>query len=326
MAIYSKVLSATSALTLLGIVTASAQEPLSVRLDFSPWGVHAAMHLATERGWFEEAGLNVDVQDGRGSGNTLQLVNSGQVDVGQIQLGLLVSAREQGAEVKSFAGFGRKTDLCVLVDEDSPVQEVADLRDKSMVVFAASPWAPFIDAFLEHGGLTRDENVEVLFVDPAALWGTYTTGRADGLMSTVGSALPVAAASRPSKCITSDVADLYFPSYGLMATEATIKNRSEELAKLVQVQQRAWQAISEDLDVGVQAMISQRPEANLDPDVTREQIRLTIEYFDTPATEGQPIGWQAQEDWEDALRGMERAGVVSAGWDVSDYFTNDLVE
>ncbi|WP_439604768.1 ABC transporter substrate-binding protein, partial [Shinella sp.] len=165
MGILGKLMGAASVLAIMGVASASAQDPLSVRLDFSPWGVHAGMHLAQERGWFEDAGLNVDIQDGRGSGNTLQLVNSGQVDVGQIQLGLLVSARQQGANVKSFAGFGRKTDLCVLVDEDSPIAEVADLKGKSLVVFAASPWAPFIDAFLEAGGLTQSD-VEVLFVDP----------------------------------------------------------------------------------------------------------------------------------------------------------------
>ena len=36
-----------------------AQEKLSVRLDFSPWGIHAAMHLAQEKGWFKQAGLDV---------------------------------------------------------------------------------------------------------------------------------------------------------------------------------------------------------------------------------------------------------------------------
>ena len=49
---------------------AAAQEKMSVRLDFAPWGVQAAMHLANQNGMFKAAGLEVDVQDGRGSGNT----------------------------------------------------------------------------------------------------------------------------------------------------------------------------------------------------------------------------------------------------------------
>ncbi len=322
---FKHALAAAAALALMGGWSAQAQEKLSVRLDFSPWGVHAGMHLAKERGWFEEAGLDVDVQDGRGSGNTLQLVNSGQVDVGQIQLGLVPSAREQGAKVKSFAGFVRKTDLCVLIDKESPITKISELDGKSITVFAASPWAPYIDAFLEGGGLNRDK-VEIMFVDPAALWGTYTAKRADGLMSTVSSALPVAEANRPSKCLTSDLADLYFPSYGLIATDETIEQKGEALAKLVEVQQRAWKAIEEDPEAGVDAMIAQRPDANLNRDVLREQIKLTIEYFNTPATEGKAIGWQAEEDWTAALKGMERAGVVKPGWKTGDYYTNDLVK
>lgn len=309
----------------LAATTASAQQPLTVRLDFSPWGVHAAMHLAKERGWFEEAGLDVDVQDGRGSGNTLQLVNAGQVDVGQIQLGLLGAARDQGATIKAFAGIQKKTDLCILVDKESDIGGIADLKGKKVVVFAASPWAPYIDTYLAAADLTR-EDVEVLFVDPAALWGTYTAGRADGLMSTVGSAIPVAEKSRPSKCLMLDEAGLFFPSYGLVATEQTIARRGEDLAKLVAVQQRAWEEISKDPDAGVRAIIAQRPDAKLDPDVLRQQIELTIAYFDTPATEGKPIGWQAAEDWEAALKGMEQAGIVKSGWKPGDYFTNDLVQ
>jgi len=309
----------------LSAAPAFAQEPLTVRLDFSPWGVHAGMHLAKERGWFEEAGLNVEIQDGRGSGNTVQLVNAGQVDVGQVQLGLVGAARKEGATIKAFAGFQRKTDLCILVDKDSSIEGIADLKGKKVVVFAASPWAPFIDPFLQAGGLTRDD-VEVLFVDPAALWGTYTAGRADGLMSTIGSAIPVAEKSRPSKCLMLSLADLQFPSYGLVATEATIKERADDLKKLVAVEQRAWEEIKKDPQAGVEAIMNQRPDAKLDPDVLRQQIEITVDYFDTPSTEGKPIGWQSEEDWKAALSSMEKAGLVEPGWDPSDYYTNDLVQ
>ncbi len=310
---------------LVSATSAANAEELSIRLDFSPWGVHAAMHLAQEKGWFEEEGLTVDIQDGRGSGNTLQLVNAGQVDVGQVQLGLLGGIRAEGATTKSFAGFVRRTDLCVLVDEESDIETIEDLEAKTIVVFAASPWAPYIDPFLEAGGQDRD-SVEVMFVDPAALWGTYTSGRADGLMSTYSSALPVAAGPRPSRCILSSEAGLEFPSYGLVATEDTIDSRGEALAKLIRVQQRAWEHLKDNIEDGVEAMLSQRADANLDPDVTREQIRMTIEFMDTPATEGSPIGWQAREDWEAALESLEQAGVIEPGWNPEDYYTNDYVE
>jgi NitT/TauT family transport system substrate-binding protein len=317
-------LPAVAATWLLLATPVLANETLTVRLDFAPWGSHAAMHLAKHNGWFEEAGLDVDVQDGRGSGNTLQLINAGQADVGQIQLGLIPAARQGGAKVQGIAGWSRRTDLCVLVDKDSPIEKIEDLKGKTLVVFAASPWAPYIDTFLAAGGLDHS-NTTVEFVDASALFGTYTAGRADAMMSTVGAALPIAEASRPSKCLTSDMADLYFPSYGLIASDDTIQNRPDVLKKLVAVQQRAWAELAKNPDLGVEAMIAERPDAMLNPDVLREQIKLTVEYFDTPATQGKPIGWQAEEDWEAALKGMERAGVVQPGWNAGDYFTNDLI-
>jgi NitT/TauT family transport system substrate-binding protein len=164
-----------------------------------------------------------------------------------------------------------------------------------------------------------------MFVDPSALWGTYTAKRADGLMSTTPSAIPVAERPRPSRSILAESAGISFPSYGLIATEATIRARGPALRKLVETQQRAWAHLRTNPDDGVEAMLRQRPDARLDRMVTREQIRLTLEFFDTPASAGRPIGWQAEADWTAALRSLEAAGAIRAGWQVGNYFTNDLI-
>jgi NitT/TauT family transport system substrate-binding protein len=321
-----KIILTSALLSLLSLSSpALSQEKVTVRLDFSPWGVQAGMHLAKNKGWFKDAGLDVTIEDGRGSGNTIQLVNAGQTDIGQVQVGLVGSAREQGGKIKSIMNFQRKTDLCVLVDKDAPVKGVSDLKGKKVVVFAASPWAPFIDTFLKSGGLKRDD-LPVEVVDPAALWGTYTTKRADGMMSTVGSALPIADAARPSKCILASDGGVAFPSYGLVAREDTIANRGPVLKKVVEIQQRAWEHLKKNPEDGVKAMIAERPDAKLDPKVLLGQIQLTIDYFDTPASKAKPIGWQAKEDWEAALKSLEAAGVVKPGWKVDDYYTNALVQ
>lgn len=304
---------------------ARAAEKLSVRLDFSPWGVQAAMHLANNKGWFREAGLDVDVQDGRGSGNTIQLVNAGQADVGEVQVGLVGSARVQGAKIKSIWNFQRRTDLCILIDKDSPISKISDLRGKKVIVFAASPWAPFIDTYLKAGGLVRDD-LPVEVVDPAALWGTYIAKRSDGLMSTVGSALPLAAGPRPSKCLLASDGGISFPSYGLVAREDTIANRAPALRALIKVEQRAWEHLRSKPEDGAAAIIAERPDARLDAKILTEQIKLTIDYFDTPSTKDKPIGWQSKEDWDAALKSMETAGVVRPGWNSADYYTNALAE
>jgi NitT/TauT family transport system substrate-binding protein len=304
---------------------ARAADKLSVKLDFFPWGLHTAMHLATVNGWFKEAGLDVDVQDGRGSANALQLVNAGQFDVGQIQVGLLSQAAAGGARMKAFAGFMRGTDLAVMVPLEGSLTKVADFRGKSLVVFAASPWAPFVDLWLKAGGLSR-ETVNVMFVDPSALFGTYTSGRADGLMSPVGSGLPVAQKARPSRAVMASDAGINFPSYGLVTTDAILQSKRDALGRLVKVQQRAWAWLRDGhLDDGVAATLAQRPDARLDAGIIRAQAEICLGLFDTPSTQGKPIGWQSEADWDGGIATQVAAGVVKPGLNASDFFTNELI-
>ena len=111
-------------------------------------------------------------------------------------------------------------------------------------------------------------------------------------MSTEPSAIPVAAANRPSKAILAEDVGITFPSYGLIATEKTIDTRKDALKKLVQVQQKAWAYIRDGhIDEAADAIIKQRPNAKLDKKVLADQIKLTIDFFDTPNTKGKPIGY-----------------------------------
>ncbi|CDX33787.1 NMT1/THI5 like domain protein [Mesorhizobium sp. SOD10] len=319
------VVGAAATVAMPAIVHAQGLEPISARMDFAPWGVQAAMHLAQVKGWFKEVGLEVDIQDGRGSANTLQLVNAGQVDVGQVQLGLVPQARLKSATVRAIAGFARATDLAAVVDRESSFKTVADLKGKSIVCFAASPWAPYIDYWLAQGGLDRS-TVELLLVDPAALWSTYTTKRADAILSTGPSIIPPAEAVRPSRAILASDAGVNFPSYGLIASDDTIANRGNTLKALVRSQQRAWAYLRDGhVEEGAEAMLQQRPNAKLVKEVIVRQIELTLETFDTPATAGKPIGWQADADWNAALDTMKKAQALTSAIALSSIFTNDFV-
>jgi NitT/TauT family transport system substrate-binding protein len=304
---------------------ARAADALAVRTDFFPWGLHAALHLCNVNGWFKDAGLEVDVQDGLGSANTLQLVNAGQVDVGQIQVGLISQAYESGARLKCFAGFIRATDLAAMVPTDSPMTGPADFKGKTLVCFGSSPWAPFIDLWLKKGGMSR-ETVNILMVDPAALFGTYTAGRVDGLLSIVASSLPVAQKARPSKAIMASDVGIRFPSYGFVATQPVMSSKQDALKRLVTVQQHAWAYIRDGhVDEAVAATLKQRPDARLDSDIIKAQLEICLTLMDTPATQGKPIGWQAKTDWENCLATQRDAGVVKANLNPDDFFTNEMI-
>ena len=109
---------------------ATAQEKVTVRMDFLPAGTHAPFHLAVAKGWYREAGLDVEVQDGRGSINTIQLVGAGQADFGWVSLGPMAIAREQGMRLKAVAGVFRRLDARIGILAAAHQLVVLLLRDR----------------------------------------------------------------------------------------------------------------------------------------------------------------------------------------------------
>jgi NitT/TauT family transport system substrate-binding protein len=307
------------------VATAQRAEKVVIRTDFTPAGSHAALHLAYAKGWFKDAGLDVDLQDGKGSLNTIQLVGIGEADIGQLSVSTVPAAREAGMKVKSVAAFARRSDLSVIVPKDSAIKVAQDLRGKRLVLFASSPWVPLVDPFLANAGMKR-EDVTLLFVDSNAMYSTYSVGRADAVLSLAPFALPILEKILPSRAIDAADYGISMPALGLVAREETIATRPEVIRKVVQVTIRAWEYMgSGHVDEAVAAIIKNRPDAKLDPVILAGQANAYLNYFDTPATKGKPVGWQSEEDWKQALVIMQKAGLIKSGMPVQDVYTNDFI-
>lgn len=311
---------------LLATGAAAQTERLRVRLDWTPWGVHAPFHLAQQRGWFAAAGLDVQLEDGNGSVTTVQIVGSGdQFDLGHASLAPMMIARDKGLPVKAVAVFARLSDVGLLVPRDSGIRGPKDLKGKKVAYTAGSLEAPFVDAFLAAGGLKRAD-VELVNVDAAGKAATYAAGRTDVAFSTIPFFLPVVSATRPSDGIRFSDYNLNMPSFGLFATEAKIAARREAIARFASVVAAAWQYILDGhQDEAVEAILAQRPQARLDRAVLRGQIDALAGFVRPAAAQAQPIGVPAPAEWSAAMTTLSAAGLVRAAGNPADFFVAGLV-
>jgi NitT/TauT family transport system substrate-binding protein len=166
-------------------------------------------------------------------------------------------------------------------------------------------------------------------VAPPAMVSTYASGNADAFLSLAPFGVPLVAKSRPARALLALDYGVVFPSYGLVTNEETLAKRPAVLRKLVQINTRAWEYIYQNAantEEGVKAIIAERPQAKLDPDLLRGQIVAYREFFDTPNTKGKRFGWQSDADWIAAIKSMEGAGVIKPGRKPTDYYTNQFVD
>lgn len=315
---------AISALFGSAAATAQALEPVKVRLDWTPWANHAAVHLAQQKGWYRQAGLDVTLEDGNGSVTTVQIVGSSNAfDVGQAALAPMMIARDKGLPVKALAVFLRKNDIGVLVPADSGITGAAGLKGKKVGYTAGSLEAPFIDAFLATGKLKRDD-VELVNLDAASKAANYAVGRTDAVFSTIPFVLPTTNRSRPSRAVLFADAGLNMPSFGLVATESKLAERGEVLGRFASVVARAWEYIyAGHEDEAVDAIIAQRPQARLDKSVLRDQLDTLKMFFDVPA--GGRIGAPLPRDWEVAVKTLSSVQLISPARPASEYYVSGRV-
>jgi NitT/TauT family transport system substrate-binding protein len=298
---------------------------LTARVDFLPWGMHAGLHLGVMKGWFKEAGLDVEVSDGRGSGVTMQQVATGDVDIGWVQLGAMAVARGKGMPIISIAGLARRGDLGALVPKDSGMKKVKDLEGKRVAYTAGTSWGSLVDPFFAAGGASRDK-VNLVSVDQTALLSIYMSGGVDATLTTFPFAKTTADRQRPSEGILLADVGINIPSYGLIVTRRTLDTKEDALRRFVPVVVRAWEYIYNDhIDEGVDAIVKQRPNERLDLGILRGQIVEYRPFFFTDATKGKRFGWQSDEDWKGTIDILEKTKAIPTGSAPSDYYTNKLV-
>jgi NitT/TauT family transport system substrate-binding protein len=311
------------ALLALAPLAARAEDKLSLRIDWTPHGMHSPFFLAIEKGWFKKAGLDVTVEDGNGSVIAVQLVGAGQFDVGHAALASMAIGREKGLPVISIAGFIRKSDMGVLVPVDSGWKTAKDLEGKKVAYTAGSLEGPFIGAFF---GGSRSK-VDLMNVDAATKIGTFLSGTADAVISTVPYVLPIVEEKRKATGILFADSGLDLPGFGLFTTQAKLKEKGPQLKKFTSVVVGTWTYILDGHeDEAVQAELKARPNAPINAKILRGQIEAYKPYFVTDATKDKPIGVQAEQDWTSTIKAMEAAEVVKKGSKPSDYFTNDYID
>ena len=323
---------AAAAVCMAGITLAApalAQEPekLKVRLDWTPWGVQAPFHLAQQKGWFKQAGLDVSLEDGNGSVTTIQIVGSGdQFDVGHAALASMMIAREKGLPVKAVAVFAHQSDIGLLAPKESGIKGPKDLKGKKIAYTAGSLEAPFIDAFLGAGGLKRSD-VELVNVDASGKIGTYVAGRTDAVFSTIPFVLPSVSQSRPSEAIRFSSYGLNMPSFGIFASEDKLKAKRDAISRFASITAGAWQYIYDGhQDEAVDAIVAQRPQARLDKKVLRGQIDALKDFMSSPESAGQPVGAPVAAEWSAAIRTLSAVGLIKDSHGPAEYFEPNMIK
>ena len=85
--------------TLPDSALAEGRDKVTLLLNFYLYSEHAPFFLGRERGYFADQGIDLDIQEGRGSGPTVQAIAAGTAQFGYADIASMVKAADKVCKV-----------------------------------------------------------------------------------------------------------------------------------------------------------------------------------------------------------------------------------
>lgn len=305
----------------------SAGEKLVVIMDWLPSWKQAAFHLAKAKGWYQQAGLDVQILDGSGSSTTVLQAAQNKCDIGLASLSAMAVARGKGTDIVAIAGIVRKNDLGMLVDKKLGISSPRQLAEKNAtIMFETTSFTSLFPPFFKNLGIATDQ-IKMLPMAATSAIGTYLAGQGDALITTVPYVAPLVEAKRPSDMVMFADAGLPLPAHGLIASSQTLKSRGDAIKKFVGVTSRAWQQVWQgNAEEAINALQAERPMARIDAALELKRVVAYRPFASTPAAQGRPTLWMPDSDWEAAIGVMRQAALIPSDAKASDYYSNAYIQ
>src|SRR2546428_2871168 len=155
---------------------AQTKRQVTVRLDWIYQGPNAGFMVGQDKGFYAEAGLNVEVGPGKGSGSTAQLVASKAAQFGFADGFVVGNGVSKGMGIKMVAGICRRNPTAVVVLDESDIKNPKDLEGKTVAIPTGATQFQQWPAFVKGCGLDGSK-IKVANIDPAGSPPALITGQ-----------------------------------------------------------------------------------------------------------------------------------------------------
>jgi NitT/TauT family transport system substrate-binding protein len=301
---------------------ALAQDAVTFRLNWYMGGLHVPFYYGKERGFYKEEGIDLTINEGRGSANTVQVVAAGSDTFGLADSSSVIATAARGAEVKSVMSLLNSTGFSVVSLASAGIKTPKDLEGKKFAVSPGDPLGQLFRALAAHNKLDMSK-ITFVQVDPAAKVVSVLEKRVDALLGGADDQFFLI------KYRGEEPAALRFADHGanivgmtILTQEATIKNKADLVRRFVKATARSWEEAKKNPEAAVDATMKVKPDLNRASQL--DQLKVDIELLDSPNSKGR-IGWGDQKDWDQTIALLRQYRDVQTDKPWTAFHTNEFL-
>jgi NitT/TauT family transport system substrate-binding protein len=277
------------ALAVMGSTLPSrAADKAILLLNWYLYAEHAPFFLGKERGYFDKEGIDLDIQEGRGSVPTVQAVAAGTATFGYADFASILKAADKGAPLVITGVLLQKSPMAFISLSEKNIRSPKDLKGRTLALTPGDSLSQVLPLVLKKEGL-RESDLTVVAGDNRAKLNAVISGQADAMLGySMDQNLKIAAATQKPVTV------LPFADYGVNLASSSIvvaKDTTEKSADLVKrfmkAMTRSVADAEKDPAAAVDAMLKANPKAGSRDDLI-EGLKLTIPLYHTAATRALP--------------------------------------
>lgn len=319
------------AVSLFGAGQAKALDDVRLRLNWMWYGSHAAFALGKDRGYFKDAGINLDIRSGNGSGSAHRLVANGDSTFSYGSCAGLVNLASKGAPLISVAVIDAMGTEAIIVRPDAGVTKIADLKGKKLLTTSNAGVNTFFPLVLKNAGLA-EADVGIINVPDGALVSSYLQG-AGGTVGLLGglddkpAEIKAAGGAQPITFPYSEFG-VNQVGYCIVTSRETVAKNPDLVRRFLAATVKSYKAAEADPQAAVNAMgdiVGGTMNEEAGKKQAAEVQKVTLDVLYSKANTGKVLGMNVPADWNDMIELMKKYNGLETKEPASFFYTNDFL-
>ncbi|MFL5117942.1 MAG: ABC transporter substrate-binding protein [Microvirga sp.] len=311
------------------LLTAPAQaaDKVVLMINWYVYGEHAPFYYGKEKGIFAAEGIDLDIQEGRGSAVTVQAVAAKTVPFGYADVPTMIRAAVKGAPVVAAGVALQKNPMSVMGFAEKNIRKPEDIKGKIVATTPGDSMSQIWPLFLKKTGLKESE-FRIVSGDAQTKLNAVINGQADLLLGYVmDQSMKIKDATGKS------VYPIMFADYGInlissgvIVHKDTLKDNADLVRRFMSAATKAIEAAEKDPSGAADAILKINPKGGK-KETLQEGFELTIPLYRTEETKTlRPFNVSDANMKDSVALLVEYGGVdASANNDPKAFYTRDFL-
>jgi NitT/TauT family transport system substrate-binding protein len=306
---------------------AAAADKVVLMLNWYVYGEHAPFYYGKAKGIYAKHGIDLEIQEGRGSAATTQAVAAKTANFGYVDVPTMMRAAVKGAPVIATGVLLQTTAMAAMSFTDKNLRKPEDIKGHTVAITPADSITQIWPLFLKKTGL-KESDFKTVAADAQTKLNAVINGQADFLLGYVMDQSMKLKDATGKSVYPIKFADygIHLVSSGIIANTEYVKQNPDLVRRFMAATQESVEAAEKDPKGATEAILAADPKAGK-ADTLQQGFELTIPLYRTPETKDLPPFRVTDQNMKDSVDLMVEYGGLDpkAKDDPKAFYTNDYL-